>query len=144
MTKYLKAGQLIQPKRQIVELSIEEFNIVKLSWEVPVIAKFVMDTEEFAREGFCKVFKAKCFDGNFGKGNFVIKVPIEDPENLGHNEEHDVQSRKCVQMHMVTRNLAICLARETPVDYGDCFEYKNIFYATMNGKVHRRKLAEID
>jgi hypothetical protein len=57
ISHYLKAGQLIKPSKEMVELSIEEFNLELMQWEDPVMGKFILEQEELARGGFRKSSK---------------------------------------------------------------------------------------
>ena len=135
MSKFLKAGQLIPPKKIVVELAVEMFDIKELCWKDPEMAKFVIDKEEFARGGFRKVFKAKCFSGDLERGTYVVKVPLDMEQNEETlNGDTNDQTRKTVQMHMLARHLAACLAFEAPKEFGKCFEYEKVYYTVFDGK----------
>ena len=137
LSAYLSAGQIVASKKKIVALVLEEYNVDKVEWMDPFSAKFIVDTEEFARGGFRKVFKAKCISGDIERGSYVLKQYLEEKiEDITHlvGESITTQTRKNVQMHMVARHLAKSMAKEVPDEFGDIFWYEKIFFSEFMGE----------
>lgn len=128
---YMKVGQLVKPQKEMVDLIVEEFDVNLKKWKDPVVGKFIVDKEDFAKGGFRRVFKAKCFGGMLDKGQYVIKSMI-DPSLF--EDTLEVLTRKNVQMHSLARHMAKCMSFEWPEEFGQTFYYSKCYYSKMNGQ----------
>ena len=134
MAQYLKAGQVIKTKKEIIELSIEEFDVESMAWNDPILASFILDKDEYARGGFRKVYRCKCFGGGMEKGPYVLKCLLEsDITNNKPDESFEDAIRKSVQMHTLASYLAKCLKYEAPTEFGESFFYSKCYFAKLNG-----------
>jgi len=125
---YMKAGQPIEGKKKIVDLVLEEYDVGGVKWKDPLYGKFIIETEEFARGGFRKVFRCKCFSGDFEKGSYVLKEYLDDVD-YGSKDE---LMRKSVQMQMVARCLAKSMEREAPEEFGEHLMFEKVFFSDYN------------
>ena len=126
----MKEGQAIKSDKRICDLVLEEYNVVEINWKDPIEGKYLVDTNEFARGGFRKVFKIKCFGGEFEKGSYVLKEFLNEESSVIEKKEG---MRKNVQMHMVARHLANALAKDAPAEFGECFQYDQAFCLEFDG-----------
>ena len=98
LSQLIKIGKLIPPKKEIVTLQLEAFDVESRSWKDKVDAVLSIDVDSFASGGCCDAFSATGVKGLVGQ--FVVKRYRSDhvKELLEYFHSLDTHTRKVVQM----------------------------------------------
>ena len=134
LSQLIKIGKLIPPKKTVVTLQLESFNVESSSWKDKVEAVMSIDVDKFASGGCRDAFLATGLKGLVGK--FVVKRyrPDRVKELLEYFHFLDTHTRKVVQMHTLARHFSLLLRDNTPVEFGDTLYkvlYTKLYYAVL-------------
>ncbi len=132
LSQLIMMGKLIPPKKNVVTLQLEQFNVTSKSWENPVSAVLSVSVEKFASGGCRDAFVANGMKGVSGK--MVLKrYKLERIDELSHLfNSLDEHTRKVVQMHALARHFAQMMSDEAPLEYGETFTYTKLYYGKLN------------
>ena len=131
LSQLIKIGKLIPPKKDIVTLQLEAFDVASRSWNDPVEAVLSISIDKFA-SGACRdAYLATGLKGVSGK--FVVKRYRSDQVVQLIQLFHclDTHTRKVVQMHALARHFSLMLRDCAPPGFGDTFLYTKLFYAKL-------------
>ena len=134
LSQLIKIGKLIPPKKDIVTLQLEAFDVERRSWKDPVEVVLSISVDKFA-SGACRdAFLATGLKGLDGK--FVVKRYRSDRVAglVEHFQSLDTHTRKVVQMHALARHFSLLLRDGAPLEFGDTFLYTKLYYAEMKGE----------
>ena len=125
-------GKLIPPKKNVVTLQLEQFNITSKCWDNPKPAVLSVSVEKFASSGCQNAFVANGMKGVSGKMVLRHYKP-ECVDDLSHLfNSLDDHTRKVVQMHALARHFAQMMHNEAPLEYGETFMYTKLYYDKLN------------
>lgn len=135
----LKIGKVINDKEtEVIELF--SFNVDKLVWSrLAMSVEFSIEKESFAQGGFREAFKAKSKTSGFEDRIWVVKKYLKTAvDTIDTNQTTEQHTRKVVQMHMLSKNLAAKLKNDLTrkgnlEQYGETLEYKKIYLGKMEG-----------
>ena len=124
LSQLIMMGKLIPPKKNVVTLQLEQFNITSKCCENPIPAVLSVSVEKFASGGCRNAFVANGMKGVSGK--MVLKR--YKPECVHLFNSFDDHTRKVVQMHALARHFAQMMRNEAPLEYGETFMYTKLYY----------------
>ncbi|CAB4033641.1 Transient receptor potential cation channel subfamily M member 6 [Paramuricea clavata] len=132
LSQLIMMGKLIPPKKNVVTLQLEQFNVTLKCWENPLEAILSVSVEKFASGGCRDAFEANGMKGFSGK--LVLKrYKPERIDELTHLfNSLDDHTRKVVQMHAIARHFAQMMQREAPLEFGETFTYTKLYYGKLN------------
>ena len=108
LSQLIKIGKLIQPKKQIVTLQLQAFDVESRSLKDKLEAVFSIDVDKFANGGYPDAFLAIGVKRLAGK--FVVKRSHRVKELLEYFHTLDSHTRKVVQiMFLFITSLCCCV-----------------------------------
>ena len=126
----LAIGGVIQPSRDVVTLTIEEFSVATKSWGVLGSSVFIIDQSKCGEGGFRTAYRARQL-GNVVDGKFFVVKKYKGNRGMELIAPNQVmqQTRKHVQMHMFARNFLKLMNRDLPESYGKRLVYDKAYLA---------------
>lgn len=108
-SEFLKVGKLISEVDVKLEATVDLMQFViadKLTWKPPVRFPCTMDKDRFAFGGMRNVHHASIDNPKLKGKQLVFKLYKPDAVNqIKKFKETEEQTRKCVQMHMLAKNI---------------------------------------
>ena len=130
LSQMLNIGKFIKPKKEIMTLQLEQFEIKEKMWKDPMEVKMSVHTEKCASGGFRDAFEADAISG-IRPGKYVLKrykqntlAPIIELFTSA-----EIHTRKAFQMNALARNFAQFMEQEKPEEFGNSFVYTKVYFA---------------
>lgn len=134
ISELLNAGRLIKP-RNVTVLELESFDVATMKWNSEGALKLEIEGTKFAQGAFRNAYRGKATGKEVMPNEWVLK---QYQEKAISTIEQDLKmtledhTRKQVQMHSVTRNIAKHFSKDVPSSFGKTFEYNKVYFTMYN------------
>ena len=132
----LQARKLIEPPDvPLVTMTLESYSVSDKKWDKFATLDFLKENRLFSEGGFRVAYIATTQHANYPMKWVIKKAKVDKLADLeaAVNLNNTQHTGKQVQMHSAVRSICQKFARKVPYAFGKCFNYKKVYFSTING-----------